>query len=851
MGMPPKPLTSATPSGAPQLRPILEDQGTPNFPSTGLRDRWGNGTDVETIDFYRVQSADTTANGSAIEGQILADFPSSGNLGPANFSWNSELDEAIHSVESVTQNIRFNEVTTHDATVDLTVTETGVGSAYFNGSIIGRASSPESAAGFGGQYSAHLVVNGVTPMFSGTPEIAAGSRRGSNLGHEFGHNLGLSHPHLERDRVGGSFVGNPNDAASSNANFAPGFELNNNKYSAMSYQWATDTGPDSTGAIVNANDFGQNVGFMALDIAALQHKYGIGDHNTGDTTYNMVDGAQIGVGSNNPVPEVARAFGDGMTSGGPMAAMSAAVKEAGVQQAAGFGTDKMVGRAYRTIYDGKAGTDAAGNAVVADAGDDTISYDGSQQSAFINLNDAGLGADQTDAKFLDLQREIKGSDRWDELNVQTTNSAGVVSVTDASFQNDIDATVNDTAGTLRSDAYSAGGSFSRLYSTDANGQVTGIQDGGYSIANGVTIENARGGDASDTIIGNEHNNQLDGGKGADVLYGGHGNDKLNGEEGNDTLVAGRGFNTLDGGADIDTASYRDYYAPVPGPIAVPTGGLNFRIDGTETFVLKDGMSVAMPTMPMIVIPELDTVRNVENFEGTARNDTFSVSNVSGNMYIDGVGGVNTLTVSGAAAGYTLDTTDGTYPAAHPRAGESYHGKMTSPDGKNIIYYDNIDETNISGFAPVPVPAPVSAPVPGTRAELSLSEAGAMLQAALPEARADMAARAAARSLTEGEVGYAELLNSADIPVVMNTLNNAGVKSLNVTGKSLDTAHDQIGSITEAAVSEMKARDIPYPKAEIDTAHAFRDAELSVSNTVAGQNQEHARAADEDMSAAYI
>jgi Ca2+-binding RTX toxin-like protein len=53
--------------------------------------------------------------------------------------------------------------------------------------------------------------------------------------------------------------------------------------------------------------------------------------------------------------------------------------------------------------------------------------------------------------------------------------------------------------------------------------VVGIK-GGFTIANGVVIENAIGGSGADTIIGNSVANTLDGGLGIDRLYGGGGAD---------------------------------------------------------------------------------------------------------------------------------------------------------------------------------------------------------------------------------------------------------------------------------------------------------------------------------------
>ena len=59
--------------------------------------------------------------------------------------------------------------------------------------------------------------------------------------------------------------------------------------------------------------------------------------------------------------------------------------------------------------------------------------------------------------------------------------------------------------------------------------------GGYTIANGVTIENARTGDGDDRLVGNDVANSLSAGAGDDILYGGKGNDRLDGGAGSDTV----------------------------------------------------------------------------------------------------------------------------------------------------------------------------------------------------------------------------------------------------------------------------------------------------------------------------
>ena len=89
--------------------------------------------------------------------------------------------------------------------------------------------------------------------------------------------------------------------------------------------------------------------------------------------------------------------------------------------------------------------------------------------------------------------------------------------------------------------------------------------GGFTIANGVVIENAIGGSANDTLIGNTGNNVLTGNAGTDSLFGDAGNDTLDGGAGNDTLLGGTGTDYFLGGAGDDviiagTTSLPEIYA---------------------------------------------------------------------------------------------------------------------------------------------------------------------------------------------------------------------------------------------------------------------------------------------------
>ena len=80
--------------------------------------------------------------------------------------------------------------------------------------------------------------------------------------------------------------------------------------------------------------------------------------------------------------------------------------------------------------------------------------------------------------------------------------------------------------------------------------------GGFTIANGVVIEDASGGGGRDVIIGNEAGNSLSGNDGNDVMAGLGGRDNLLGGAGRDVLVGGDGADRLAGGGGADAFVYQ-------------------------------------------------------------------------------------------------------------------------------------------------------------------------------------------------------------------------------------------------------------------------------------------------------
>jgi serralysin len=69
--------------------------------------------------------------------------------------------------------------------------------------------------------------------------------------------------------------------------------------------------------------------------------------------------------------------------------------------------------------------------------------------------------------------------------------------------------------------------------------------GGFTIANGVVIENATGGEGNDVLLGNSA---------ANTLTGNGGNDALMGRGGNDIILGGAGVDTVTGGDGLDVAT---------------------------------------------------------------------------------------------------------------------------------------------------------------------------------------------------------------------------------------------------------------------------------------------------------
>lgn len=272
-----------------------------------------------------------------------------------------------------------------------------------------------------------------------------------------------------------------------------------------------------------------------------------------------------------------------------------------------------IGRAFYTIWDNQQ----------ADARD-KIDYSGTKQ-VLINLNDATL------------TQTVDDQDRaWiDDLATSTV-------VTEMSTEMKFD--FFDSA-LKASAAYHAGGFFSRVFNDATAGDVN---LGGYSIANGVVIEDAEGGDQRDILIGNQVANVIDGNGGDDFIHGAAGDDTIDGGAGNDEIWGGAGNDTIDGGAgDADVAAYSglcvEYSVEQNDDGTFSVTHLTDGADGVDLLTnieklrfedgdidLADGPPYGCPPVDFIFLVDLSGSYSddLANFVSNARNIANSVREIS-------------------------------------------------------------------------------------------------------------------------------------------------------------------------------------------------------------------------------
>ncbi|MBF9231855.1 M10 family metallopeptidase C-terminal domain-containing protein [Microvirga alba] len=166
-------------------------------------------------------------------------------------------------------------------------------------------------------------------------------------------------------------------------------------------------------------------------------------------------------------------------------------------------------------------------------------------------------------------------------------------------------------------------------------QKAGIA-GGFTIANGVTIENAVGGFGNDLINGNSAPNKLEGGSG---------NDTINGDAGDDTIDGGPGADVMNGGSGNDV-----YYVDNAADQIIDSDGMDTVI-ASVPFAIPDGIEIFIATGSAAV----NMAGNALNNSLTGNSGANKLSGGAGNDTLSGRGGKDVLTGGSGKDVFVFDT----------------------------------------------------------------------------------------------------------------------------------------------------------------------------------------------------
>ncbi|MFC6448011.1 calcium-binding protein [Shinella zoogloeoides] len=302
-------------------------------------------------------------------------------------------------------------------------------------------------------------------------------------------------------------------------------------------------------------------------------------------------------GSSQYFTEINGGGGDDLIHGGAM----------GNRINGGAGNDTIAGGSGSDTIDGGAGTDILTYHDVGSVGGITVTMNTVAASG--KVTGGGVGTDT----FTNVEI-VQGSQWNDTFNGNAGSDRFVGMEGDDIFRG--------AAGTDTIDYSYEEGNYSvwinlgstRFEGLEAN---TGL-DSYNSLDVFNQIENIVGTDLDDIVMGSAGNNLLDGRGGYDVLFGGAGADTLLGGEDNDFLVGGAGNDILDGGAgDSDAVGYLEETGTRGAVVNLNTG------KATDTF------------------GNADTLRGIEEAEGSARGDTFT-GKADGYSGFRGFGGADTF-----------------------------------------------------------------------------------------------------------------------------------------------------------------------------------------------------------------
>ncbi|MEP4197961.1 MAG: matrixin family metalloprotease [Aliishimia sp.] len=497
---------------------------------------WGNFSAVSTLDPVKVWFAGLgeTVNET---GALVASF---------GFTENEQAQMMdIFGQVSQFADIEF-VVTSDQSEADFQIARANL-SDYYETGLLGLANPQGSTF-----YSDGVIV--LDDNYWTEPALTRGGFMNHVIAHEFGHALGLAHPH---DYGGGSRplrgVRDTDDLGDFNLNQVP--------FTAMTYNDYWENLPED-----GTEDFSEGFlwGFGSLDIKALQDLYGentdtrsgsseyvLGDSNWLETIWDTGGTDTISYAGRTDVTIDLRAASleyDELAGGAVSfveGGFSAFVIAGGADienGIGGLGGDTLMGNALSNTLEGRNGFDelygldgedtltgGRGSDIIhggkdkdilrGERGDDTLYGDNGSDVIFgdngYDIIKGGLGDDQ-----------IFGGQGNDTIDAEEGND-----------------TVNGGSG----DDLIHGGASRDTLSGDAGNDTIFGELGDDTLNGGSGNDLLRGNLGRDTLNGDEGNDNLRGGSGNDALSGGDGNDVLFGELGQDTLEAGLGIDLLHGG----------------------------------------------------------------------------------------------------------------------------------------------------------------------------------------------------------------------------------------------------------------------------------------------------------------
>ena len=467
---------------------------------------WGSQLTGTTIEVYFADNGET--------------FDGTTSLGWDQF----EIDAAMAALNEISENINLTFVQSTNASTaefKLLTFDFTTDADEDNDTVLGFFGPPSTGVGTG------IGVFGRTA----TGWSAAGLEKGGfgyvTLIHEFGHGLGLAHPH-----DGG---GNSETLQGVTGSQSTGiFDLNQGIYTTMSYVDGWAESPYGTSGVTS---YGWQATMMAFDLAVLQAKYGARAKNEGDNIYELPSQNSSGtfweaiwdtggidtirysgtLDANIDLRDATLEYevgGGGYIShadtihGGFTIANSVVIENA----IGGSGNDMLVGNESDNVFTGGAGND---NFVFERTnGDDRIT----------DFNPNGDTIDLTAFTAVEGQAIIDSATQIGSDVILTLPEGGRLTLTGV------------TVGELSSASYRV---------QEGEGPIIGTD--GDDILTGTT--------ADDVLEGRLGNDALSGLTGSDTLLGGSGNDDLFGDAG-PTITANEGFvyrlylATLDREADL-------------------------------------------------------------------------------------------------------------------------------------------------------------------------------------------------------------------------------------------------------------------------------------------------------------